>query len=312
MYKFISRNRDKRKLHKSYIALFKHNLDQKWGKFVANQPLLKKVLPQGMTPTKLFVAEFRKLVDVYFSYIDYLNSLSVENKEIVNTTVKKFFNYDSHASKIAKFLHDEYEIHNCVYCDSSKVSIFHHKRKEVRRFDIDHVLDKGRCPLTSLSLYNLVPSCKICNNSPLKGRKTIGDTIEEIKHLSPTNPSYDFWHHVKFVINPKFPNISNTPRAMYENEYELDIEYYKDTTYAKSVNLFELKDRYNTDFLHEALRYLDLKDKYTNRQILDMAKIFGKTYDEVYEDIFKIKFDQTHHSLYRKAKEDILGITTFG
>ena len=313
MYNFVS-GRNKVDLHNDYRALFQHNLDRKWDKMVLACPSLAGAMLPGMTATKLLVAKFRKLVDVYLHYTNYVNRLTPHDKAIVNKAAQDVFNFKSFTKKIAMFLDNpinQYEVHNCVYCDSTKVSVFYHHNRSVRRFEIEHVLDKGSCPLVALSLYNLVPACSICNGPALKGTKLIGHTNEEIKHLSPTNPSYDFWHKVLFVIKSKSPNISDIDKISNAGYYEIDF-YYKDKVYANVVDLFGLKDRYNTDFLHEALRYLDLKDKYTNRQILDIAKILGKTYDEVYEDIFKIKFDQTHHSLYRKAKEDIIGITTFG
>lgn len=311
MYRFCSR-RDKNSLHNAYQALFKQDLDKKWDKEIETCTLLANAMFPGMTPKKLLVTEFRKLVDVYMYYINYINTLSPADQISVSAAAASVFNYTSHARKIAKFLLDPTnqfdEIHNCVYCDTQKVSTFSFKGKKVRRFDLEHVLDKGSCPLLGLSLYNFVPSCKTCNDPPLKGTKTIGVSIEEIKHLSPTNPSYDFENKVFFVLNPKFPNVSDTIRLNHPSHYYIDFEYI-DKTYAKSVDLFALKERYNNDFLQEALKYLDMLNKYTPQYINAIAALSHQSYDEVYEEQFRVKFDRTNHSPYKKAKEDILGIS---
>ena len=314
MYRFCS-SKDKKSLHKAYRGLYIQDLDKKWKKKVEKEPLLADAMLPGMTPKKLLVTEFCKLVDVYRHYINYIRGLQPADQTKVQNAAKSVFNYKSHAPKIAKFLLDPKnqftEIHNCVYCDEVKVSVVHHMGRGVRRFDLDHVLDKGECPLTALSLYNFVPSCETCNDPPFKGVKTIGDTPDEMKKLSPTNPTYDFEHNVQFVVNPKSPNVWAIHKAEHKNDYEIDFKY-NDITYSKSVVLFGLKSRYNEDFLPDALRYLDLLEQNPPTHIKNLADEAGRPYEEVreeiYENYFKIEFDRKQHSPYRKAKEDILGI----
>lgn len=311
MYNFVS-GRNKVDLHNDYRALFQHNLDRKWNKMVLACPSLAGAMLPGMTATKLLAAKFRKLVDVYLHYTNYVNRLTPHDKAIVNKAAQDVFNFKSFTKKIAMFLDNpinQYEVHNCVYCDSTKVSVFYHHNRPVRRFEIEHVLDKGSCPLVALSLYNLVPACSICNGPALKGTNLIGHTNEEIKHLSPTNPSYDFWHKVLFVIKSKSPNISDIDKISNAGYYEIDF-YYKDKVYANVVDLFGLKSRYNQDYLQRALQLLTKKDRYSPTYIEHLANVLGKSAESIWDELFDITFDRTNHSPYRKAKEDILGITT--
>lgn len=60
-----------------------------------------------------------------------------------------------------------------------------------------------------------------------------------------------------FVVNPK-ATIAWKKREDIPDNFEIDFVY-KDATYKKSVDLFGLKSRYNTDCLMEALRWLDKK-----------------------------------------------------
>lgn len=309
MYRFIS-SRDITELHTAYKKLFKQDLNKKWDKCVQECPDLAGAIKPNMTAKKLLVADFCQLVDVYFHYLNYINSLSDTQRTAVNSAAKKVFTYKSFSEKIANFLLDpenKFEIHNCVYCDTEKVSPFNKNGKKVRRFETEHVLDKGKCPLVALSLHNFVPSCGICNGNNLKGTSTIGTTMDEIKRLSPTTPSYNFWHKVLFVVNP-IQDVANIKREDNPDNYEIAFSY-KDRIYERTVDLFGLKERYNNDYLTDALRLLDDKDRLTPKALADAAKIFNMTSKEYFETQFKISVYRTEHKPFRKIREDLLDIT---
>lgn len=310
MYRFIS-TRDIKELHTAYKELYSHDLDKKWNKYVGKCPKLAGAMKPGMTAKKLLVADFNQLVKVYFYYLDYIDSLDEAQRTAVKESAEKVFTYKSFSTQIADFLlnpDNKFEIHNCVYCDTEKVSPFNKNGKKVRRFETEHVLDKGTCPLVALSLHNFVPSCGTCNGPDVKGTSTIGTTVDEIKRLSPTNPSYDFWHKVLFVVNPMLQDIANIKRENNPNNYEIDF-YYQDKVYKHSVKLFGLKERYNTDYLMDALRLLDAKDRLTPKSVADAAAIFGMTSEEYFENQFHVEVFRNEHKPFRKIREDLLGIT---
>lgn len=73
-------------------------------------------------------------------------------------------------------------IRSCPYCNRQYTfSLVDTTGKKLGRPELDHFLPKRRHPLLALSFYNLVPSCKGCNGSSLKGAN---DTSYET-HLSP-------------------------------------------------------------------------------------------------------------------------------
>lgn len=74
----------------------------------------------------------------------------------------------------------------------------------------DHVLDKGRCPILALSLFNLVPSCQVCNGNRIKGRRLLYTDARLRKKLSPTNLNYDFEGKVKIEVRNKKGECPNT------------------------------------------------------------------------------------------------------
>lgn len=68
----------------------------------------------------------------------------------------------------------------CPYCHTQFVFVYEGENGGRTRATLDHFFDKATYPFLAVSLYNLVPSCKVCN-SDLKNRQTVSlDT-----HYSP-------------------------------------------------------------------------------------------------------------------------------
>lgn len=81
-----------------------------------------------------------------------------------NKKYNKFrkFNYGCLNKEIKAEYFKSLGIETCPYCNHNFIQTL--KDKSVcNTFDIDHFYPKSDFPLLSLSLYNFVPSCKICN-----------------------------------------------------------------------------------------------------------------------------------------------------
>ena len=102
-----------------------------------------------------------------------------------------------------------------------------------------------------------------------------------------------------FVVNPMLPDIVDIKREDKPYNYEIDF-YYKDRVYERSVELFGLKERYNTDYLMDALRLLDAKDRLTPKSVADAAAIFGMTSEEYFENQFHVEVFRNEHKPFRK------------
>ena len=87
----------------------------------------------------------------------------------------KLFDYGKFSNKQTKGW-NAYEIckssqyHTCPYCQQA-VAFTIHRDSKTKSFrpTLDHFYPKGEYPYLSLSIYNLIPSCYICNSS-LKGK----------------------------------------------------------------------------------------------------------------------------------------------
>lgn len=92
--------------------------------------------------------------------------------------IKKAFDYNSFRANTLVELAKILNIKSCPYCnmhytlyaeETSKNS----KKKELAKFQFDHFFDKSKYPMLSMSLYNLIPSCAVCNHSKLTNKLSL-------------------------------------------------------------------------------------------------------------------------------------------
>ena len=182
-------------------------------------------------------------------------------------------------------------------------------------FDVDHALDKGKCPLIALSLMNFVPSCQVCNRI-LKHSKILGDYVKRdpLPHLSPTSPDYDFDHNVRISLRFNRTDSHDVIEEMNESEDLNNCELVfdiKDKSYNWLLSIFRLRERYQ---FHkgEAIKWHNLKRKYDRHHIeliADAFKDIGNgdfSYEKIEEDIFQEKYDMIRRPVLKKLKSDIL------
>lgn len=317
---------DKDSLKSAYLSLYDiKNMQKEWDTLLTKYSFLN-------VPTQIddiLTADFDTLVDMYYEFtshkIDFVNHLkssldtadkddwekSKKWKDLKKEQIKQFenlFDYEKYSEKIASFLTDKargLDLSTCYYCGINYINIYTKASKNKRIFDIEHVLDKGSCPIISLSLFNLVPSCSFCN-SRLKGSKLIGGNNSSLnKKLSPLSQSFSIETKISFKIQPK-PGRKATyfEYLKHSDDYEIEI-YYEDRDYEHFVNFFDIKERY--DFHKcEALRIRDLRIKYSNSRINELARLFQLPFSEIYEDIFGEVFNNIHSRAFRKMRLDIL------
>lgn len=213
-----------------------------------------------------------------------------------------------------------FNLHTCYYCDMSYINYFAYNGGKRTQFDLDHVLDKGRCPIVALSLYNFVPSCPTCNGPHIKGQRQLVANLGQRIKLSPTSEQYDFENRAHFWVRPVSGIVKNVGFLKHQNDYMLDIDTSMDSDYEKEIDLFFLRDRYNFHKC-EALRLEDLKRQYTPAKIKEMARIIcniGKkqtkttnlvanaVIQQIRADIFENDFMNKQHRAFGKLHNDIL------
>lgn len=299
-------------LKKSYLKQYNVKLLQaKFDVLMTAYPEIKAVLPDDISAKKLLVGNFKYLTKVYCAFTSYLNGKSTKDRlSIKNAFVRGGFNYDSHKTKISNFLMDitnQFEIHNCIYCDIEDVTTFTKANgTKVRKFETEHVLDKGDCPLVGMSLYNFVPSCRICNGPDIKGTKTIGDTEIEIARLSPTAEGYDFTNKVKFAVKMLTPGVEDLKATSCLDDYEIDFNV-SEALYQKSIDLFELKSRYNHHIEKlELLKWCEKRKMYPDSKVQKIADDLMIPFGEMFEELFELDIRKREHYPMEKARRDVM------
>lgn len=115
------------------------------------------------------------------------------------TCLLKAFNYKNYRKnkllELAKILN----VKTCPYCNmhyTLYVEGFKNQNKmRLAKFQFDHFYDKSRYPMLSMSLYNLIPSCSICNN----GKSTTKLSLSFNPYYSDICKQFIF--KVKYPIN---------------------------------------------------------------------------------------------------------------
>jgi len=184
------------------------------------------------------------------------------------------------------------DIRSCPYCNRQYTfSLVDVAGKKKGRPELDHFLPKSRNPLLALTFYNLVPSCKGCNSTSLKGNT---DTSYE-KHLSP----YEINQRngaMRFTYKPE------TYEASIGNSEELAISLSfggdpANKILKKKVNgnikMFALDEIYenHTDIVQEIIKKRhDSSDRY----IQTLQQTF-KNFPVSVEDAYRLAFGNYYH-----------------
>lgn len=294
----------------AYKALITKDIDGGWDNLIKDYPVMKSVLSSGMKASDLLIAPFETLVDVYFKFEAIKGKLEEADIAKINTKAGKIFTYSSYKDKIAKFFMNPdygFEIYNCFYCELENVRKYtDDKGVERHLFEIEHVLDKGTCPMVGLSLFNFVPSCGHCNSQGVKGNHTIGTTKKDVKKLSPTVPDYDFEHKVIFVLDAKGSIIKDLKMTDHLDDYDISF-FYLDGLYKASVDLFQLHSRYNSEpYKSQLLALVQKRHNNPDNYIQELAKMSHCSYDEVLKEQFDLGISEKCHWTMNKARHDLI------
>ena len=223
-----------------------------------------------------------------------------------NNIVKQLFNYDKTKSKtftpklsklqpkISAFFQDKVKVDTCYFCNIAFINKFKNAKGEIKNgFTLDHYIDKGKYPFLALSLYNLIPSCYICN-SKVKG-------INEIDNLSPSSSKFDFDKKVKFTtfINNDNLQIEN------ESDFNLLLKENFSNEYQEYIKGFLLNERYEYH-KYIVIEMIKKRKEYPDSRIKELAYITQKTEEEVRQDLFgKYLNDDLHKRPLSKLIKDI-------
>ena len=301
------------RLKKAYLKEMNTKyLQNKWKKTISAIPELATF---NYSWKELLVAPFGKLVKIAKEYKALMVAVGTDaRRKAIKAQLKGLFKYDEYyqSHKIAPFFREhaeELKLHTCHYCNMAYINTFDYvddsggSKKRKSHFDLDHVLEKADYPILAFSLFNLVPSCPICNER-MKRDKAMAKSQRLLKKFSPTSGAFHFDSNISLELMPVGGAVKR-PFLKNRDTYELDFDCHLDKSYQKYIKLFRLKERYNYHKA-EALRLKDLKMRYPATNVSNIAGILGLTFDEVNEDIFGLRFAKEEHRCFEKLKRDML------
>lgn len=178
-------------------------------------------------------------------------------KTDLGKAVSAAFNFDYYRKNVLVEVARRLNVKSCPYCNMHYTLYANEPRKrsvrKLARFQFDHFFDKAQYPMLSMSLYNLVPSCGVCNQG-----KSIGQLALEY------NPYYNDIHkqfHFE-LTDPLGPytaaRVNDEVEVSLVPETGVDYDAFK--TYA---DMFHLKSLYG--------RHGDI-----------VQEVFDKAYEEPY------------------------------
>ena len=152
-----------------------------------------------------------------------------------------------------------------------------------------------------MSLYNLIPSCTVCNSSA-KGEHDVN--LREFIHPYVHRPQHP---KIKFIAEP-----ATEP----DRNWTLKIERKKNSPEDKTIKMFYLDEIYKEHDKLELKDLMDFRDNYCDGYLKDLMQFLidnkmddsSLTREDVYRMIFGVEWNDDKHldRPFGKMKNDIL------
>ena len=281
-----------------------------------------KYMKEIFSEFKNKVIKFRESIDDKFTknmYVTQLKQIHKIVKDEFNKLEKKFkednkglsiLNYKDYDKRKSDRQWGAYEyvmalgIKVCPYCNRQFITPIYSEKSKMRA-DLDHFFSKSRYPYLSMSIYNLIPSCKFCNSS-LKGNKEF--TYEE--YLNPFEEAIDDYVSFNFDFN--------SAEALYgsrESDIKIVVNERRDKKKdlirkaSNNMELFAIENtyQYHTDIVKSLIRQ---KVVYSESYVDSIWSNFGKLFNnksEVIEFVVTGELlDDKKNRPLNKLRDDIM------
>jgi hypothetical protein len=164
------------------------------------------------------------------------------------------------------------ELRSCPYCNRNYIGTI--KGKNLG-YQLDHYINKSMYPLFCLSLYNLVPSCSVCN-----GRKSNRD---ETSVFSPFEKSVAYDRDLDFYYVPPLRTKEEEGylEIVVKNTEKIGKE--KAKRYEKTIEMFDLNKcyKFNTE---EADTFIEKMRYYPPSMISELGRTMSKSGNSLIEE----------------------------
>ena len=224
---------------------------------------------------------FEKLVKSDYTYIKRLVEYVDKNPSITKLTKDQKDYFLTLYSRLDKpWFINELDMKVCPYCNRNYIFNFLKLNKKNATAQLDHFFDKGTYPYLAVSMYNLVPSCSICNQ-----RKSTKKVDIFYPYLESFNDSaifkYDGIKSLSCFANQKL-DFFKDKRVMFHLEAQKDVDKVE-----KHIEVFNLESLYaeHKDVVSELLQKRVI---YSDSYIDDLFKQYEGTLFKNREDLLRL------------------------
>lgn len=125
--------------------------------------LVKIVMVKDDPETSIITCKPKKLEEQYKYFLNKYPALHIDT--VFKTALKTAFFYGDYDKWGAYNLADKLAVNTCPYCNRQSTFTLGTDESHGTRPQFDHYINRAAAPYFSLSFYNLVPSCYICNSN---------------------------------------------------------------------------------------------------------------------------------------------------
>lgn len=218
-----------------------------------------------------------RLVDKFgFNMFRYKADNNYWEKTTLGGEIYNAFNYDGYRSNKLVLLAEKLNIKSCPYCNMH-YTLFAEEGKylkdKITKFQFDHFFDKAEYPFLSMSLYNLIPSCAVCNQGKSTSKLPLG--------FHPYTSNINNQYHFRIL----------DPLELYSGakKDKIEIELVPDASSAADLKVFD-------EMFHIQMLY---------RRHGDIAQ---EVFDKAYEDSYYLDASSFEH-LSQEASDYMMRLT---
>ena len=111
---------------------------------------------------------------------------------------------------------------------------------------------------------------------------------------------------MRFVVNYFNPALDDLNELTHPDDYEIAFDV-KDDVYQKSIDLFQLRPRYNNVIpKSELLKWREKRRNNPDNIVRQFAEIRKTTFEVVFEEMFELDLRRQKHYPMEKARRDIM------
>lgn len=250
---------------------------------------------------KIIKGKPKELLKLNKKYISKFPKKANKKKKLVNDNrITYIFNYKEFRRKFGFNLSNNLKIECCPYCNKNYTSTLFIKRLNEKNVfpEFDHFYPQSNFPFLSLSFYNLIPSCNVCNT-----------------HFKSNKDSAKIFHpYTKILPNHfTFKNFPNDVASLYGSGNSISLDFDFNCTkeindkIKASIDFFGIKEIYETCHTDLIQKIIHKKIAFSDKYIKELESTYNLHFDDVYSILFEThhKHALLHKKPFSKLKKDI-------